>query len=133
MIKRINEAQTDALKYLETIRDEIESINRDDNTSEEEKKEKIYARVFAKRCLTILQIEEYSDSYKNKPSPINFYLLDTDFYMRPEPDWLFFNYALHTIEEGYIRMGERVIQLPSENDKSSEKNVVMDTVRIKNK
>ena len=134
MIKRINEAQTDALKRLETIRNEIELINQDNNTTVEEKKEKIYARVFAKRFVTILQIEKFWEfnlnNYRN-PNHIKFYLLDTDFYMREhEADWLFFMQSLYsTIQEGNIQVGERIIQLLRLRRESSEQIFVYDKVK----
>ena len=76
MIKKISEAQLEALKKLEAIKNDIKP---DDSA------ETIFEKVFADRFLFIIQIDDFSFyDAKIVKSPFKLYLVDSYFYLKEE-------------------------------------------------
>ena len=98
LIEKINAAQVEAFKCCDQIKYQLNEINKDVTKSKEQKEDEIKGKVFAKKFLGILQINQIDQNRENK-SPFKLYLVELDFYMNQDEQFLLRYYFLPIIYE----------------------------------
>lgn len=90
IIKMLNEAQAEAFKQLEIVK---EDINREDLGNDKEKRvETVLGKVFSKRFPILIKIERFNEircKVKENQRLFKFYLIDVDFYINNQMMVLF--------------------------------------------